>query len=278
MSVQWYPGHMTKAKRQIKELINKVDLVLEVRDARIPSSSANPDIGDILGGKPRMIILNKADLADPKMNNQWLEYFTSLELPAMLCSCNTGQLFKKNRREIQQYAVQYVRHSKVTGKPMRAPRLLVVGIPNVGKSSLINALAGKRAVRIGAKPGLTRGQQLINIQNNYQILDTPGVLWPKIDDHIAGIKLAATGAISDVGFSLDEIVGYVFEFLVSVNYLNATSLQDYLSDFAKMRGFLLSGNELDTERAKAVFSNEFKNGKYGNYTLDSLPIDVTANE
>ncbi|QOR36065.1 ribosome biogenesis GTPase YlqF [Clostridium sp. 'deep sea'] len=276
MSVQWYPGHMTKAKRQIQKLINNVDAVLELRDARIPISSSNPDIADILGGKPRIIVLNKIDLADNEINKEWLEYFEKQGILSLLINCGKGQVSNKTKNRIQQYASKFVRKSKITGKPMRVPRLLVVGIPNVGKSSLINALAGRKAVRIGAKPGLTRGQQLINISGKFQILDTPGVLWPKINDQVAGIKLAATGAISDVGFALDDLVLYVYNFLHSQGKVNL-ELQDYLHEYATKRGYLMSGNKLDIERAKKNITVEFKSGKYGRYSLETPPT-INQNE
>ena len=276
MSVQWYPGHMTKAKRQIQKLINNVDAVLELRDARIPISSSNPDIADILGGKPRIIVLNKIDLADNEINKEWLQYFEKQGILSLLINCGKGQVSNKIKNRIQQYAGKFVRKSKITGKPMRVPRLLVVGIPNVGKSSLINALAGRKAVRIGAKPGLTRGQQLINISGKFQILDTPGVLWPKINDQVAGIKLAATGAISDVGFALDELVLYVYNFLHSQGKITL-GLQEYLHEYATKRGYLMSGNKLDIERAKRNITVEFKSGKYGRYSLET-PATVNQDE
>ncbi len=272
MSVHWYPGHMAKARRQIESNLAKVDVVLEVRDARIPLSSANPIIEDILGNKPRVIILNKADLADPQLSKDWVDYFKSQDLLTILTVSTGGKFTKRDLNFIVEYSTTFVRKSKVTKKAMRVPRVMVVGIPNVGKSSLINALVGKRSARIGAKPGLTRGQQMINIKGQIQLLDSPGVLWPKLDDQVAACRMASTGAISSVGYPLDDIAGYIHEVLKEKGLATEETLAEYLLNFAQRRGFLLPGQLYDLERAKAVILSEFRTGKYGRFTLERPPL------
>lgn len=277
MTVQWYPGHMAKTRRLIKENIKRVDIVIEVRDARIPLSSANPDILDLVGSKPRLILLNKADLADPQVNTAWVNFFNAQDIACIPLTASKGFLPRSIIQQIQSYGLKHVRKSKVTKKPMRAARCMVIGIPNVGKSSFINAISRRRAARTGAKPGLTQGKQLINVTEQLQLLDTPGILWPKFDDMQVGMRLAATGAVSEAGFPLDDIVLFIFNVLVEHKIITGYStegLQDYLTELATKRNFLLKGAQLDVDRAKQVIWQEFATGKSGRISLETPEQDI----
>lgn len=271
MTVQWYPGHMAKAKRMVKEHLKLVDLVVELRDARVPISSANPDIDKIIGHKPRVIVLNKADLADPNATASWQQWFTKRGISTITYNARRRAGRNKMINFLAAEGNRYVRVSRVTGRPLRAPRCLVVGIPNVGKSSFINSLVGKTSAPIGAKPGVTRGKQLIRIGTKLQLLDTPGILWPKFDDPVVGLKLAAVGAVSEAGFHLTDVAQFVFSFLTKKGLISGTGFNDYLLEFASQRGYLLKGGELDLDRAMRTLWQEFAQGKYGRLTLDELP-------
>lgn len=263
INIHWYPGHMSKARGKINELVREVDVVVEVRDARIPLSSQNPDLKTIIKNKPHIVVLNKSDLADAKGNKIWLDWHEDQEQFTMLVSSKNYRQRKKDLKLITDYSQKFIRKSRITGEYLRIPRILIVGIPNVGKSSLINYLTGRKAARTGAKPGLTRGKQMVTVSNQIQILDTPGVLWPKLDDRAAAIKLAATGAIKDTNFEIDDIIEYIVYIVAKeVNWY------DYAENYAQKRNFLLPNNVLDINRAKQSILVDFHEGLLGKYTLE----------
>ncbi len=267
INIHWYPGHMNKAKNRIHDLIKEVDLVVELRDARIPESSKNPVLLDIIKNKPIIIVLNKADLADDKASIDWLTWYEKNGFKALLASTKNNKQRYKILNKIASFASQYVRKSKITGKALRVPRILIVGIPNVGKSSFINYISGRKSANVGAKPGLTRGKQMISVANKIQIVDTPGVLWPKFEDNDVAVKLAATGAIKENNFPLDDILEYIIGLIApDKDWIS------YVEDLAKTRGFLMQGNKLDLVRAKSVIYNDFISGEYGKVTLE-FPSD-----
>ncbi len=263
ISIHWYPGHMNKAKNRIYDLVKEVDLVVELRDARIPESSRNPVLTEIIKNKPIIVVLNKSDISDDRSNQKWIDWFNKHDRKAILASTKNNKQRHRLLNDIANYASTFVRKSKITGKPLRVPRILVVGIPNVGKSSFINFLAGRKSAGVGAKPGHTRGKQLISVASKLQIVDTPGVLWPKFEDKDVALKLAATGAIKENNFPIDEVL----EFILSIIAPDISWI-DYVEDYAKNRGFLMQGSALDLERAKTVIYNNFASGSHGKYTLE----------
>jgi ribosome biogenesis GTPase A len=254
---------MNKALNNIKDLINQVDVVVEVRDARIPITSSNPELKSIINNKPLIIILNKSDLSTNEGNDEWIKWYQDKNQYAILTNTKNNRKRNSDLNKITEYAQQYVKKSRITKKPLRVPRILIVGIPNVGKSSFINYITGKRSAKIGAKPGLTRGKQMISISNKIQIVDTPGVLWPKIDSKEAGMKLASIGSIKDSNYQIDDIIEYI------VNLVDKDIFwYDYVENYAKDRNFLLSKGKYDTERAKQAILIDFKEGRLGKFTLE----------
>ena len=260
MLIQWFPGHMTKTKRMIEEHLKAVDVVAELLDARIPVSSANPMVEEIVSGKPRIIILNKADLANPRATDQWISYYEKKGIPVLPMSVG-----KWKRR----------------GMKSRSVRLMILGIPNVGKSSLINFLAGTAATRTANTPGHTRGKQWVRLSEGLDLLDTPGVLWPKFDDQTAALRLAATGAIAGDVFNASEVVAELMSSLAKTSpeilkeqYNIENPDQDpqvRLEQAGRRRGCLLPGGNIDFDRAEMVVLRDFRNGKLGRITLDPIP-------
>lgn len=275
-NINWYPGHMKKTKELIIENLKMVDLVIEVIDARIPVSSRNPIIDEIVKGKKRIIILNKSDLSDKKENEKWASFFEkqgNLTL-AMNCMNGTGvnQLYKLLNKE------QELKNSQSNRiKPLR---LMIVGVPNVGKSSLINRMTGKKSAKTGDKPGVTRGKQWLSLKNNMQLLDTPGILWPKFEDPKAGENLAFCGSIKDeildIATLAMDLIGVLSEEypdeLIKRYKLEKIGEQplDTMEDIAKKRGFILPGKRIDYERCAKTVLDEFRGGIIGNITLERL--------
>lgn len=275
-NINWYPGHMKKTKELIIENLKMVDLVIEVIDARIPVSSRNPIIDEIVKGKKRIIILNKSDLSDKKENEKWASFFEkqgNLTL-AMNCMNGTGvnQLYKLLNKE------QELKNSQSNRiKPLR---LMIVGVPNVGKSSLINRMTGKKSAKTGDKPGVTRGKQWLSLKNNMQLLDTPGILWPKFEDPKAGENLAFCGSIKDeildIATLAMDLIGVLSEEypdeLMKRYKLEKIGEQplDTMEDIAKKRGFILPGKRIDYERCAKTVLDEFRGGIIGNITLERL--------
>ncbi len=277
-NIQWFPGHMTKTRRQIEKSLSICDAVAEIIDARIPLSSRNPDIKSIIAGKPLVVLLNKCDMADPKATEEWVHYFKSKGDMALAVDCRTGKnlnrfvpLLKTRLGEkLEQYKAK-----GMVGKPLR---VMVVGIPNVGKSSFINRMAGGSKAKVEDRPGVTRGNQWFRIDKQLEILDTPGVLWPKFDDQTVGEHLAFTGAVKDavldietLGYRLVEyLIGSYAPLLISRYKLDELPNDPYeaLCAIGKKRGMVCRGGSVDTERAAIMLLDEFRGGKIGNITIE----------
>ena len=281
MLIQWFPGHMTKTKRMIEEHLKAVDVVAELLDARIPVSSANPMVEELVSGKPRIIILNKADLANPRATDQWISYYEKKGIPVLPMSVGNSKHKKKLLQVIRDTAEPILAKWKRRGMKSRSVRLMILGIPNVGKSSLINFLAGTAATRTANTPGQTRGKQWVRLSEGLDLLDTPGVLWPKFDDQTAALRLAATGAIAGDVFNASEVVAELMSSLgktspeiLKEQYNIENPDQDpqvLLEQAGRRRGCLLPGGNIDFDRAEMVVLRDFRNGKLGRITLDPIP-------
>lgn len=283
-NIQWFPGHMTKALRKIKDSLKAVDLVTEIVDARLPMSSRNPDIDSLVSNKPRLIILNKSDMANPNATSMWVSYYEKSGIRAIPMDCKSGKgvkLFLPSVRELMKPQIEKWESSGMVG---RAIRIMIVGIPNVGKSSLINKLAGKNRAKAEDRPGVTRGNQWYTIDGNIELLDTPGVLWPKFDDPEVGEKLAFTGAVKDRILDIELLAVRLLEvfqqcpnqYFLERFKLQNTDLSQYtpyelLELVGKKRGMLISGGEIDTLRAANVLLDEYRGGKLGKVTLELPP-------
>lgn len=281
MLIQWFPGHMTKTKRMIEEHLKAVDVVAELLDARIPVSSANPMVEELVSGKPGIIILNKADLANPRATDQWISYYEKKGIPVLPMSVGNSKNKKKLLQVIRDTAEPILAKWKRRGMKSRSVRLMILGIPNVGKSSLINFLAGTAATRTANTPGHTRGKQWVRLSEGLDLLDTPGVLWPKFDDQTAALRLAATGAIAGDVFNASEVVAELMSSLAKTSpeilkeqYNIENPDQDpqvLLEQAGRRRGCLLPGGNIDFDRAEMVVLRDFRNGKLGRITLDPIP-------
>ena len=283
MQIQWYPGHMTKTRRQIEADLKQVDAICEIVDARIPISSRNPDIDSICGSKPRIIILNRMDLADPNATRSWAAYFREKGYAAIATDC-------KSRRGIGEFqpAVRMLlkeRLERDAAKGMNRPiRVMVVGIPNVGKSTLINQISGRKGAKAENRPGVTRGKQWVTVEQGFLLLDTPGILWPKFEDPNVGMMLAYTGAVKEGIIDIEELACHLME-LLHKYYPNAlaerygieaepdTPGYELLQAAGKKRGYLLARGEIHTERMAKVLLDEYRNGKLGKFTLE-MPEDM----
>lgn len=278
MNIQWYPGHMTKTRRQIEADLKLVDAVCEIVDARIPLSSRNPDIDAICGSKPRILVLNRMDLADPAATRAWAAYFRGKGMTVLATDC-------KSRRGIAEFtpAVRTACAKKLerdAKRGMNRPlRVMVVGIPNVGKSTLINQISGRKGAKAENRPGVTRGKQWVTVDGGLQLLDTPGILWPKFDDPHVGMMLAYTGAVKEGVIDIEELACFLMELLN--RYYPQTLLERYkieapqgtpgwqlLELAGRKRGYLVSGGEVHTERMAKVLLDEFRGGKLGKFTLE----------
>ncbi|MBQ2898099.1 MAG: ribosome biogenesis GTPase YlqF [Clostridia bacterium] len=278
MNIQWFPGHMTKTRKQITEDLKLVDIVYELVDARLPLSSRNPEIDKILNQKPRIVILNKSDLADSKANALWIDYFKSQGIKAVLVSCPKNIGFDVLEKETKLTLNDKLEARKAKGITGGGIKVMIVGIPNVGKSTLINKLSGRASTKTGDRPGVTKSKQWISAQNGFQLLDTPGILWPKFEDENVGLKLAFSGAIRDEIMDVEELAVHLISFL-SNKYQSALQdrygLVDFykhpyevLGDLGRKRGCVISGGEVDTVRASNILLDEFRASKLGNITLE----------
>ena len=279
MNIQWYPGHMTKTRRQIEADLKQVDAVCEIVDARIPMSSRNPDIDSICGSKPRIIVLNRMDLADPAITKKWLQYFRQKGMAAIAVDC-------KHRKGINEFipAVRSVLKEKLerdAAKGMnRAMRVMVVGIPNVGKSTMINQISGRKGAKAENRPGVTRGKQWVTVDSSLLLLDTPGILWPKFEDPNVGMMLAYTGAVKENVIDTEELAYRLMELLwkyypntvkerYKVDMPEKTPGYELLEEAGRKRGFLLARGEINTERMAKVLLDEYRSGKLGYFTLEA---------
>ena len=277
-SIQWFPGHMAKTKRQIKEVLPIIDAVAELVDARIPISSRNPDLKEIIGNKPHIILLNKCDMADADITKQWIDYYKQNGVTAIAIDCKSGKgiaEFKDTVKTVLADKLELYKQKGMVGKPLR---VMIVGIPNVGKSSFINKIAGKVRAKAENRPGVTRGNQWFTIDKQLELLDTPGVLWPKFEDQTVGEHLAFTGAVKDRILDTELLSMRLLEIL-SANYPDylekrygeldfSLDSYDLLCAIGKKRGMMVRGGEVDTERAAAVLLDEFRSGKLGRITLE----------
>lgn len=277
MHFQWYPGHMTKAKRMMQENIKLVDLVIELVDARIPMSSRNPDIDELSKNKSRMILLNKADLAEEKWNDAWTEYFKKQGFHVVKVNSKKGTGIKSIQNVIQEACKEKIERDRKRGILNRPVRAMVVGIPNVGKSTFINALAGKACAKTGNKPGVTKGKQWIRLNKQVELLDTPGILWPKFEDQAVGLRLAFIGSIKDEILNTEELAAELIQFMnqnypgvleAKYNIESDTDAYVVLARIAESRHCLVKGNDLDTEKAAALTLDDFRNGRLGRLTLE----------
>ncbi|MCD7904206.1 MAG: ribosome biogenesis GTPase YlqF [Clostridiales bacterium] len=277
MDIQWYPGHMTKTRRMMEENIALVDIVAELVDARIPLSSKNPDIDKLAANKKRLIILNKADLADSRKTELWREYFEDRGFRIITADSKAGKGIKEIYPACREIMREKIERLKARGRILVPSRVMIAGIPNVGKSTLINRLVGRSLTKTGDKPGVTRSKQWVKIKKDLELLDTPGILWPKFDDEAVGLRLAFTGAINDDILEKNELAVRLTGELVKL-YPGCLSSRYWVSEelspheifenIGKNRGFLTKGGEIDSLRTASVFLDEFRGGKLGRITLE----------
>ena len=290
-NINWYPGHMAKTKRQIMEDVRLVDIVIELLDARIPISSQNPDIAEITKNKKKIIVLNKCDLADEKQNKRWVEYFKAKNIPAVLTDSSSGKGIEECVRKIEKIMEEDLKGQAEKGRIGRKIKAMVLGIPNVGKSSFINRISKKTSAGVGNKPGVTKQKQWIRINEKIELLDTPGVLWPKFESEEVALHLAFTGTIKEDILQRTEIAYYLVKFLIE-NYpkqlcerykLTEEYIHEQLENeerpeneniyeiflaIGKKRGCIISGGNIDDEKTARIILDEFKNGKIGRITLE----------
>ena len=282
MQVQWYPGHMAKTRRMIVEQLKLIDLAVEILDARIPVSSRNPDLDSMLGSKPRLIVLNRSDQADGQMNRRWAEWFRGQGYQVLLTDCRSGagvsQFAPTVRAALREQIARWVEKGQV-GRPIR---VMVAGVPNVGKSTFINQVSGRKSAKAQNRPGVTRGKQWITVDGGLELLDTPGILWPKFEDPTVGLHLAYTGAVKDDIMDLETLASGLMGLLARrypeaiegrYKITIAPEARDWelLEAAGRRRGFLISGGEVDLERMSRVLLEEYRSGKLGRFTLESPP-------
>ncbi len=291
MNINWYPGHMAKTKRQIMEDVRLVDIIIELLDARIPISSQNPDIVGITKNKKKIIVLNKCDLADERQNKRWVEYFNKKNIPAVLTDSNSGKGIEECIRKIEKIMEEDLKNQADKGRIGRKIKAMVLGIPNVGKSSFINRISKKTSAGVGNKPGVTKQKQWIRINEKIELLDTPGVLWPKFESEEVALHLAFTGTIKEDILQRTEIAYYLVKFLIenypkvlceryklTEEYINEQlenqeraeneNIYEIFLEIGRKRGCIISGGNIDEEKTARIILDEFKNGKIGKITLE----------
>lgn len=282
-NIQWFPGHMTKTKRKIQASLKLVDIVAEIIDARIPVSSHNPDLDKLIQGKPRIVLMNKCDMADRAQTDRWVEYYRKKNIVAIPVDCKTGKGLNRFIPTVREVLSNKIEKWEAKGMRNRSIHIMVVGIPNVGKSSFINKMAKKDSARVEDRPGVTRGNQWFSIGQGMELLDTPGVLWPKFDDPKVGEKLAFTGAVKDqvmdtelLAFRLLEVMcrfptqQFIERFKLQNVDLESVEAYDLLELIARKRGMLMSGGRVDTERASVMILDEYRSAKLGKITLECV--------
>ena len=279
MNINWYPGHMKKTKDLLQENIKLVNIVIEVIDARIPIASKNPDFDQLFRDKKRLIVLNKYDLADPNMNKVWQDYYKSKGWSCVLYNSTNNKELRKLENAIAEATKEILERYKKRGMLNKTVKAMIVGIPNVGKSTLINSLAKKKSTKTGNMPGVTKGKQWIHLAGNIDLLDTPGILWPKFEDERGALNLAFTGAIKDEVLVLEEIALKLVDKMIQLNRLNAILEKynieqgekplDILDNIAIKKGYLLNNKEIDYLRVSNLLFNDFRSGKLGLITLET---------
>lgn len=283
-SIQWFPGHMAKTRRLMQSNLKLVDAVVEITDARVAISSRNPEMQTLVGSKPRLVVLNKCDTADETVTSMWIDYYKRKEITAIATDCRSGKginKFSSALREVLSVQIESWKRKGMVGRPMR---IMIVGIPNVGKSSLINRLAGSNRAKVEDRPGVTRGKQWVSLGKELELLDMPGVLWPKFEDKVTGERLAFTGAVRDEIMDLEHLACRLIQFLVenypdSLTERYSIAIEDdddsfsILEKIGRKRGFLVSGGEINTERAAITLIDEFRGGKLGRISFEK-PSDL----
>lgn len=277
MNIQWYPGHMTKAKRMMQEDIKLIDIVIELLDARVPFASRNPDIDSLANNKFRLVLLNKCDLADEAVTARWEAYFKERGIMVVTINARDGQGMKAITAKVQEACREKIERDRRRGIVNRPIRAMIVGIPNVGKSTFINSYARKACTKVGNKPGVTKGKQWIRINKNVELLDTPGILWPKFEDELVGEHLAFIGSINDEILQNTELACKLITFLKEqypgileerYQVQEDSEASAILGEIAEKRGCLLKGKELDYEKAAGIILEEFRNGKLGRISVE----------
>ncbi len=282
--VQWFPGHMAKTRRLMQANLKLVDLVVELTDARIPQSSRNPELDRLLGKKPRLLLLNKSDSADEEETRRWLQWYKAQKIPAIAADCRTGKGLGQFLPAVRSILEERIAQWEARGEVGRPIRIMIVGIPNVGKSSLINRLAGGKRAKVEDRPGVTRGKQWVSLAGGVELLDMPGVLWPKFEDRLAGERLAFVGSVKDDVIDIEHLAVRLLEVLapregekLAARYrLTAEEVAesepfDLLELIGRRRGMLLSGGLVNTERAAIMVVDEFRGGLWGRITLEPCP-------
>lgn len=274
-NIQWFPGHMTKTRRLIEADLKMVDAVVEITDARIPESSRNPILDELVRDKPRIMIMNKCDYADERATALWRRYYEGRGMTVMVCDCRSGKGINRFVPTVKALLSDLIERRKARGMIGKALRLMVVGIPNVGKSSFINRMANSKKAKVGDRPGVTRGKQWVSVDKDVELLDMPGILWPKFDDQTAAQRLAFTGAIKDdvmdseaLARALGELLLSDYPDLIKARY-KISGDGDVLTEIARARGMLVSGGVPDTERAAATLLDEYRGGRIGRITLET---------
>ena len=279
MNIQWCPGHMAKTRRMIQEQLGHMDAVCEILDARIPSSSRNPDVEELTAGKPRLMVLNRVDLADPAGTRQWRDYFRGRGFAVLETNARTGQGTRQFPAAVRGLLADKLAAYAAKGQTGRMVRVMILGIPNVGKSTFINQVARRKTAKAEDRPGVTRGKQWVPVDQSLELLDTPGMLWPKFEDPGVGFRLACTGAVRDEIMDLEELAARLMAYLgeyypqaLADRYKVEPEAEDsgyaLLEKAGRKRGFVLRGGEIDTERMSRILLDEFRGGKLGRFTLE----------